>query len=75
MGAPLPANISLELPSDAIVTNHSDYNRMEKAYKESLGVGGYTGTETSIDKVTVLGEPQGKAPKKFMVNYPLESAN
>lgn len=75
LGIPLPANLSLELPSDAIVTSHSDYNRMEKAYKESLGVGGYTGTETSIDKVTVAGDPQAKAPKKFMVNYPLELAN
>jgi GLPGLI family protein len=75
LDTPLPANMSLELPSDAIVTSHSDYNRMEKAYKESLGVGGYTGTETSIDKVTVLGDPQGKPPKKFMVNYPLELAN
>jgi len=70
-----PPNISFELPSDAIVTSHSDYNRMEKAYKESLGVGGYTGTDASIDKVTVLGDPQEKARKKFTVNYPLELTN
>lgn len=75
LGTSLPANISLDLPSDAVVTSHSDYNRMEKAYKESLSAGGYAGTETSIDKVTVQGDPQEKVRKKFTVNYPLELTN
>jgi GLPGLI family protein len=75
LGASVSNHMSLELPSDAVATTHSEYNRMEKAYKESLTVGAYNANDTSIDKVTVEGDAQVKNRKKFSLNYPLELTN
>ncbi|WP_308199423.1 GLPGLI family protein [Chitinophaga sedimenti] len=75
LGASLPGDISLELPTDATVTTHKEYDRMEKAYRESLNADGANGGDVTIDKVDVKGDTQAKARKKPGVNYPLELTN
>ncbi|MRG44077.1 GLPGLI family protein [Chitinophaga sp. SYP-B3965] len=71
----LPNNISLEPPLDAIVTTTKEYNRMEKAWRENLNIDGNSGTDITIDKVTVQGDTQGTPRKKLTINYPLELTN
>ncbi|MGY0035827.1 GLPGLI family protein [Pedobacter sp. NJ-S-72] len=53
LGTMLPNNQSLELPKDAIETSNTEYNRMEKAYKEGLSMDGYSAGDITIDKITV----------------------
>ena len=67
----LPSAISLTLPKDVISTTYDEYNRMEKAFKESLTIDSYGSEDTKIENVTVSGS--GDVPqKRFTVNFPLE---
>lgn len=68
-------NLSLELPKDAIETSNTDYNRMEKAYKEGLSMDGYSGGDVTIDKISVNSNKPASAVKKTGLNYPLELKN
>ena len=75
LGASLANNLSLELPKDAIATTYAEYNRMEKAYKEGLNMDGYSGSDITIDKISVNNNKPAGSIKKSGLNYPLELKN
>jgi GLPGLI family protein len=68
-------NVSLTFPPDAIATTDTEYNRMEKAYREGLSSNTSSGDGATIDQATVSRNSAATAHKKFNINFPLERIN
>ncbi|MDN3588857.1 GLPGLI family protein [Pedobacter aquatilis] len=71
-GTSLPSVINLTPPKDVISTNHEEYNRMEKAFNESLNLDPYGSEDMKIENVTLANSNDVGPKKKFEVNFPLE---
>lgn len=70
--AALPAGVSLEPPTDATATTHTDFHKMETAYREGLLANAMGNNDITIDQVTVNGAATTASRKVPVINYPLE---
>ncbi|MBC9911594.1 GLPGLI family protein [Chitinophaga varians] len=71
--APSAQQALLAAPTDAVVTSHEAYRKMEKAYEEGLNTEGGMEGDIKVSKATINGFPLSDGFRKKMApNYPLE---
>lgn len=71
----IPHQLSLDLPLDATTTTQAEYTRMEKAFKEGMGIDAANSGDVKIDNITLNGAAVKSMPgNRNPVNYPLELA-